>query len=129
MKWYLKVVKENYANFTGRARREEYWMFVLFNMIFAFAIAFVSIGLGLMTELPLLSSLYFIYVLGIIVPSLAVTVRRLHDTGKSGWFFFVALIPVVGGIWLLVLLITEGDKGTNAYGPDPKEAVPADVIA
>lgn len=123
MKWYLKVVRDNYANFTGRARRQEYWMFALFNFIFIIAIIAFSAGLSSATETPAFMALYFIYVLGIIIPSLAVAVRRLHDVGKSGWFYFIALIPLVGGIWLLVLFITEGDKGTNQYGPDPKAEI------
>jgi uncharacterized membrane protein YhaH (DUF805 family) len=120
MKWYLKVVRDNYANFTGRARREEYWMFALFNFIFIIAIIAVSAGLSGATETPAFMALYFIYLLGIMIPSLAVAVRRLHDVGKSGWFYFIALIPFIGAIWLLVLFVTEGDKGANQYGPDPK---------
>jgi uncharacterized membrane protein YhaH (DUF805 family) len=122
MEWYLKVVRDNYANFTGRARRQEYWMFVLFNMLFVIAIALVSGALIAMTEISAFAGLYMIYILGIIIPSLAVAVRRLHDVGKSGWFYLIALIPLIGGIWLIVLFATEGDKGQNAYGPDPKES-------
>ncbi|MUU79710.1 DUF805 domain-containing protein [Winogradskyella endarachnes] len=121
MEWYLKVVRDNYANFTGRARRQEYWMFVLFNILFAFATVLVAGALVALTEIGAFAGLYFIYILGIIIPSLAVAVRRLHDIGKSGWFYLVALIPLVGGIWLIILFATEGDKGPNAYGPDPKE--------
>ena len=64
--------------------------------------------------------LYLIYVLAVFIPSLAVAVRRLHDVGKSGWFYLISLIPLIGGIWLLILFVTEGDKGPNQYGPDPK---------
>ncbi len=120
MKWYLKVVKENYANFQGRARRQEYWMFLLFNIIFlivamvldnVFGLAFEGIGYG---------PLYVVYSLAVLVPGLAVAVRRLHDIGKSGWMILVGLIPLIGFIWLLVLYVTEGEKGDNQYGPDPK---------
>ncbi|NRD21568.1 DUF805 domain-containing protein [Winogradskyella eckloniae] len=121
MEWYLKVVRDNYANFTGRARRQEYWMFVLFNILFAFATVLVAGALVAMTEIGAFAGIYFIYILGVIIPSLAVAVRRLHDIGKSGWFYLVGLIPLIGGIWLIVLFATEGDKGPNAYGPDPKE--------
>lgn len=121
MEWYLKVVRDNYANFSGRARRQEYWMFVLFNLIFAFGIAFIAGLLGQMTDTPAFMGLYMIYILGIIIPSIAVAVRRLHDVGKSGWFYLIALIPLIGGIWLIVLFATEGDRGQNMYGPDPKE--------
>ncbi|MFM2101863.1 MAG: putative cytochrome, partial [Bacteroidota bacterium] len=105
MNYYTKVLK-NYATFSGRARRSEYWYFVLFNII-------ISIVLGLiggMLELGFLSNLYSLF---IIVPSIAVGVRRMHDVGKSGWFL---LIP----IYNLILAVTEGTKGTNAYGADPK---------
>jgi uncharacterized membrane protein YhaH (DUF805 family) len=116
MEWYLKVVKDNYANFKGRARRKEYWMFFLFNMIFVIVAAIIDYMLG---TFPLI---YGIYLLGLIIPSLAVLVRRLHDVGKSGWWFFIALIPLIGTIWLLVLLCTDGNAGENSYGPSPKAA-------
>lgn len=120
MKWYLKVVCDNYANFTGRARREEYWMYTLFNSIFLIGIVAVSGVFVSITDTPAFMGLYLIYLLGIILPSLAVIVRRLHDVGKSGWFYFITLVPFVGPIWLFVLFVTEGDKGPNQYGPDPK---------
>lgn len=65
--------------------------------------------------------IYGLYVLMVFIPGLSVTVRRLHDVGKSGWMYFIILIPIIGAIWLLVLLVSEGDRGTNQYGPDPKE--------
>ena len=121
MKWYLKVVRDNYANFSGRARRQEYWMFVLFNMIFAFLIAFVGGLLGEMFNAPELGmALYVIYLLAIIIPSIAVLVRRLHDIGKSGAWFFISFVPFIGGIWLLILMCTEGERIENQYGVDPK---------
>ncbi|GAA4236739.1 DUF805 domain-containing protein [Postechiella marina] len=120
MEWYLKVVRDNYANFTGRARRKEYWMFALFNGIFILGIMLVSGGIAAATDMPAIMGLYIIYVLGVLVPSLAVVVRRLHDVGKSGWFYLIGLIPLIGPIWIFVLLVTEGDTGPNQYGPDPK---------
>lgn len=120
MEWYLKVVRDNYANFTGRARRKEYWMFALFNGIFILGIMLVSGGIAAATDMPAIMGLYMIYVLGVLVPSLAVVVRRLHDVGKSGWFYLIGLIPLIGPIWIFVLLVTEGDTGPNQYGPDPK---------
>ena len=116
MEWYLKVVKDNYANFKGRARRKEYWMFCLFNILFAFVLTIVDFILG---TFPLL---YVIYLLAIIVPGIAVTVRRLHDIGKSGAWYFIIVIPFIGGIWLLVLLCTDGTPGENSYGSSPKAA-------
>jgi uncharacterized membrane protein YhaH (DUF805 family) len=113
--WYLKVVRDNYANFSGRARRSEYWWYALCNLLIMIVLltADYFIGLGF-------NVLYTIYGLAVLIPGLAVLVRRMHDVGKSGWFVFIALIPLVGPIWLLVLLFTEGDNGPNQYGPDPK---------
>ena len=120
MNWYLKVMKQ-YADFKGRARRKEYWMFVLFNMIFAIVAIILDNMLGIAMKSIGYGPIYGIYLLAIIVPSLAVGVRRLHDIGKSGWMMFIALIPLVGGIWLIVLLATDGKPGSNEYGPNPKE--------
>ncbi|MBC8054290.1 MAG: DUF805 domain-containing protein [Sphingobacteriaceae bacterium] len=124
MNWYLKVLK-NYAVFSGRARRTEYWMFVLFQIIFAGAAAVLDNLLGLTfsigeTSLPY-GYLYLAYGLAMLIPGIAVFVRRLHDVGKSGWFFFIGLIPLIGAIWLLVLACTDSQPGENEYGPNPKE--------
>jgi uncharacterized membrane protein YhaH (DUF805 family) len=125
MEWYLKVVRDNYANFAGRARRKEYWMFVLFNLIFAIVAMIIDNILGTTFKFGDLYSLpygwlYLLYGLGIIIPSLAVLVRRLHDVGKSGWWFFIVLIPLIGAIWILILVCTDGNPGENIYGPSPK---------
>ena len=116
MDWYLKVFRQ-YADFTGRARRKEYWMFQLFNWIF-FIIAF-AIDYMIMTKggFPIINILFTLVIL---LPSLAVTVRRLHDVGKSGWMILISLIPIIGGIWLFVLLVTNGEPGENIYGINPK---------
>jgi len=116
MNWYLKVLK-HYADFNGRARRTEYWMFVLFNAIFSIAATILDYYLGTYFGLTA------IYALVLLIPSLAVAVRRLHDTDKSGWMILVSLIPVVGAIWLIILLLTEGVAGNNQYGNNPKETV------
>lgn len=105
MNYYLKVLK-NYAQFNGRARRSEYWYFVLFNIIISIAVGAVAA----LTGIEILSSLYS---LAILIPSIAVGVRRMHDVGKSGWFI---LIP----IYNLILACTPGVQGDNEYGPDPK---------
>lgn len=121
MEWYLKVLR-NYANFSGRARRMEYWMFVLFNVIFAIILMVLDNVLGINYDSEILyGPLYTIYALAIIIPSLAVLVRRLHDIGKSGWWFFISLIPLVGAIWLFVLIVTDSQPGENQWGPNPKE--------
>ncbi|WP_395634325.1 DUF805 domain-containing protein [Flavobacterium sp.] len=118
--WYKKVVFENYANFNGRARRSEYWYFALMNFIVLVVAAILDSTLGLnFSPLPY-GYLYLVVALGTFIPGLAVAVRRLHDVGKSGWFYFIALIPIIGAIWLLVLFFTEGNQGENQYGPDPK---------
>ena len=118
--WYKKVVTDNYANFKGRARRSEYWYFVLFNMIFAISAMILDNLLGLNFEPIPYGWLYLLYALAVFIPGLAAAVRRLHDVNKSGWFMFIALIPLIGSIWLLVLFCTEGTKGTNNYGEDSK---------
>lgn len=123
MNWYLKVIKENFANFEGRARRTEYWMFALFNCLIVFGFAILA-GVFAAMEIASLAFVfmgcYIVYVLLALIPSLAVTVRRLHDTGKSGWMLLIAFVPLIGTIWLLVLYATEGEQGDNQYGPDPK---------
>ncbi len=124
MEWYLKVMRDNYANFSGRARRKEYWMFVLVQTIVMIGLMILDSVLGLDFELQGISLGYgYLYLIGLIVhfiPSLAVLVRRLHDVGKSGWFYFIFLIPLIGVLWLLVLYCTEGQKQDNKWGPDPK---------
>lgn len=119
MNWYLQVLR-NYADFSGRARRTEYWMFALFNLIFYVAAIILDNILGTtVSNLPY-GLFYFLYALAMFIPGLAVSVRRLHDTGKSGWMILIAIIPIVGAIWLLVLYCTDSDAGENEYGPNPK---------
>ncbi|MEM8527536.1 MAG: DUF805 domain-containing protein [Bacteroidota bacterium] len=120
MNWYLKVLN-NYAKFKGRARRQEYWIFVLFNMIFAFVTIILDHLFGLIFDGLDWGYLCIIYVLIVLLPGLAVSVRRLHDIGKSGWFLLLALLPLIGSVWLLALLTTEGNIGDNRYGECPKE--------
>lgn len=123
IQWYKKVVFENYANFEGRARRSEYWYFVLGNFLISIVfLLFIMIfgGNGMDGVALLFYVLLILYSLAVFLPSLAVAVRRLHDIGKSGWYYLIGLIPFIGGIWLLVLFATEGVHGSNEYGPDPK---------
>ena len=124
MEWYLKVMRDNYANFSGRARRKEYWMFTLFQLLVMIVLMIGDYVLGLDFEMQGISLGYgYLYLIGIIVhfiPSLAVMVRRLHDVGKSGWFYLIAFIPLIGVIWLFVLSVMEGQKEGNKWGPDPK---------
>ena len=113
MEWYLKVVRDNYANFNGRASRQEYWMFFLFNMIFAIVMIGIDIILGL-------GFLNVIYSLVVMIPGMAVNIRRLHDIGKSGWMVLIVLIPCIGAFWLLYLMVQDSSPLDNEYGPSPK---------
>ena len=127
MKWFIKAFRQ-YADFSGRASRQEFWMFVLFNLLFAMAWALVA---GLLTgllgdsfdhdsdRLIFMYKLIAIYYAVTTVPAMAVGVRRLHDTGRSGWWMLVCLIPFVGGIWLIVLMCLDGSAGDNRYGSPP----------
>jgi uncharacterized membrane protein YhaH (DUF805 family) len=121
MNWYLEVLKK-YAVFDGRARRKEYWFFYLFYFIFAFVLMIIDGMTGTSNEETGIGVLSSIFVLAMIIPGLAVAVRRLHDTDRSGWWIFISLIPLIGGIWFLVLMVLDGTAGQNQYGPDPKGA-------
>lgn len=116
MDWYLAVLRK-YAVFSGRARRKEYWMFVLFNLIFMFAAFILD---SILSGDRGYGFIYTIYSLAVLLPGLAVSVRRLHDIGKSGWFILLGFIPIIGIIWLLVLMCLDGNTGDNMYGPNPK---------
>lgn len=118
MEYFIHALK-NYAVFSGRARRKEYWMFMLFQFIFGIGALFLD---NLIDPSPNSAGVISgIYSLAILLPSLTVGVRRLHDIGKSGWFTLIVLVPLVGAIWLLVLDCTAGDLGPNQYGQDPKD--------
>ncbi|MBN7810295.1 DUF805 domain-containing protein [Algoriphagus sp. H41] len=121
MDWYLKVWQQ-YADFDGRARRKEYWMFHLFHVLALIAAVLLDNLLDMAFFDGFFGPIYLVYVLASVIPSLAVTVRRLHDVDKSGGMIFISMIPIVGPIWLLVLQCTKGDQGRNRYGRDPKEA-------
>ena len=115
MEWYLKVVRDNYANFNGRARRQEYWMFYLFHLIAIVILAVIdSVIFGNMI-------LTGLYLLATIVPGIAVTIRRFHDQDKSGWFVLLGLIPAIGGLIVLVFMCLEGTRSNNSFGTDPKQ--------
>ena len=130
MKWFLKCLKQ-YADFSGRARRREYWFFQLFNLIFFIVIV---LGLGLIANAlgannsitpefglnTIIGLLIIFYVLALTIPSIAVTIRRLHDTGNSGWMLFISLIPLIGPIWLFILYVKNSQPGENKWGPNPK---------
>ncbi|HDH03921.1 MAG TPA: DUF805 domain-containing protein [Candidatus Campbellbacteria bacterium] len=119
MNYYLAVLKK-YAIFNGRARRAEYWYFTLFNLIISVALGVVN-GIVFFTTGISIIVLCWIYVLAVVIPSLAVAVRRLHDTGRSGWWMLISLIPFIGGIVLLVFFVQDSQPGENQYGSNPKE--------
>jgi uncharacterized membrane protein YhaH (DUF805 family) len=112
MSWYIQVLKK-YVVFSGRARRKEYWYFVLFNLIISLILSLIDWAIGM-------NILATIYGLAVLLPSLGVSVRRLHDTGRSGWWIFIGLIPLVGAIILLVFFVIDSQPGENKYGPSPK---------
>jgi uncharacterized membrane protein YhaH (DUF805 family) len=110
--WYLDVLK-NYVGFGGRARRKEYWMFFLINLIAAVVLAIIDAAINT-------SILGLLYGLAVLLPSLAVGFRRLHDTGRSAWWLLIALVPLIGSIILIVFLAMDSQPETNKYGPNPK---------
>jgi uncharacterized membrane protein YhaH (DUF805 family) len=119
MNWYLDVLKK-YAVFNGRARRKEYWMFFLFNVIISIVLLIVDGILGTSAVPGTMGLLGAIYLLALLVPGIAVAVRRLHDTGRSGWWILIGLVPFVGGIVLIVFLVQDSTPGENQFGKNPK---------
>ncbi|MEM9777168.1 MAG: DUF805 domain-containing protein [Chloroflexota bacterium] len=121
MNWYLKVLKQ-YFDFKGRARRKEYWMFTLFNLIILAALSVIDFAvLGADVETGGMI-LYPLYALIVFIPSLAVGIRRLHDSGRSGWYMFTVFIPVIGSLVLIYFLVQDSEAGDNKWGPNPKKA-------
>lgn len=120
MNWYLLTIKK-YAVFQGRARRKEFWMFVLFNILFSFILGVVDALIGTynwQSDTGLLSSIYSLFV---ILPNLAVTTRRLHDINRSGWWQLLYLLPIIGWLVLLYFFVSKGNIGANRFGEDPKQ--------
>ena len=115
------ILTQNYCNFNDRARRSEYWLFVLFNIIVEFILGAIGFTLSIVLKNQIISfSLLSLYSLIIFIPGLALTIRRLHDTGKSGWYILVAFIPIVGGIIVLYFLVQDSQQEQNEYGISPK---------
>ncbi|WP_235694104.1 DUF805 domain-containing protein [Caenibius tardaugens] len=129
MEWMLLPLKR-YADFSGRSRRKEYWMFVLGVFIAAIVLSIIEgiVGLSGMVG-GVYGPLTTLFLLGILVPSIAVQVRRFHDQDKSGWFVLLALIPFLGGLAVLVFMCLEGTRGPNRFGPDPKGGANPEVFA
>lgn len=115
MHWYLEVLKK-YAVFGGRACRAEYWYFFLFNVIIGFVLGFIDGLIGSFSPEVGVGLLGGLYSLAVLLPGIAVSFRRLHDTGRSGWWLLIALVPVVGAIVLLVFMATASEPAENRYG-------------
>ena len=122
MNYYIDCITKKYCCFSGRARRKEYWMLVLFNVIAAFIAGAIGGVLAGATNAPAFSFLGTIYNLAVILPSMGVLFRRLHDIGKSGWWWLIGLVPFVGWIIILVFVCLDSQPGENQYGPNPKGA-------
>jgi uncharacterized membrane protein YhaH (DUF805 family) len=119
MDWFLGALRK-YAVFEGRARRREYWWFVLFVIVISIVLAIVDSMMGTYNSEIGYGIIGGIFALAMLIPSLAVGARRLHDTGRSGWWLLIGLIPLIGAIVLIVFFLFDSQPGTNAYGPNPK---------
>jgi len=120
MKWFLDVLKNKYATFEGRARRSEYWYFVLFYVLILVALTFVDGLIGTLNKEAGIGVLGALFALGTMLPGLAVTVRRLHDTDRSGWWLLIGIIPIIGDLVLIVFAAQDSQPGANRFGPNPK---------
>ena len=121
MEWYIDAFR-NWDDFGGRATRKEYWLFVLFNLIVTWALTFVDAVMGIFVLGGFIGLFSGIYGLVVFIPSLAVTIRRLHDTGRSGWWIFINLLPIIGLIIFLVFMVQGSQSSSNAYGAHPQTA-------
>lgn len=123
MSWFLLALKK-YATFRGRSQRSEYWYFFLFYLLIVLALAFLDVLLGTFSEAEGIGLFSGLFVLAMLLPSLAVGVRRLHDIGRTGWWLLIAFVPIIGTLVLLVFAVQDSEPGTNAYGPNPKAPAP-----
>jgi len=119
MYWYLQALKQ-YAVFRGRSHRPEFWYFVLFNIIISLVLMMVDNILGTFDPESNAGLLNGLYTLAVLIPSIAVMVRRLHDSGRSGWWVLIGLVPLIGFVVLLIFAVLAGTPGPNQYGPDPR---------
>ncbi|MGL4564337.1 MAG: DUF805 domain-containing protein [Halioglobus sp.] len=122
MNWFLVVLKK-YATFSGRAQRAEYWYFLLFSTLIVIALSVIDGMTGSYNEDTGWGLLSGLYSLAVLLPSIAVGARRLHDTSRTGWWLLIGLIPVIGTIVLIVFFALDSTPGDNAYGPNPKAII------
>ena len=123
MNLILGSVTQRYAQFSGRARRKEYWLFVLAYIVTSVVALGIDISLSSFDETEGVGVFSTIVTLGLLIPYLAVSVRRLHDTNRSVWWFLISFIPLIGEIWLIILCCFRGDEGENQFGPNPLTAL------
>jgi|TARA_B110000483_G_scaffold99953_1_gene122669 uncharacterized membrane protein YhaH (DUF805 family) len=126
MNWYLDVLKTKCATFSGRAQRKEYWYFVLFNLIVSAVLVGIDTQVGALNANTGLGVLSGIYCLAVLIPGLAVCIRRLHDTNRSAWWLLITLVPFIGSFVLLFFMVSNSDAETNKYGANPKKQEPED---
>jgi len=119
MNWYLEALRK-FTDFNGRASRQEYWYFVLFNILISLGLGLVDRVTGSFDPMSGVGLLGGLYGLAILLPGLAVSIRRLHDTDRSGWWVLLPLIPIIGGLIFLYFLVLDSSQGRNAYGESPK---------
>ncbi len=119
MNWYL-IAPKKYAVFSGRSRRKEYWYFYLFYILFIFVLSFIDVMIGTYDEVVEIGLFGGVFVLFMLIPLLATSVRRLHDTDRSGWWLLINLIPLIGVIVFTVFTLQDSKPGENQYGSSPK---------
>jgi uncharacterized membrane protein YhaH (DUF805 family) len=122
MNWYIGAVKK-YSVFTGRARRKEYWYFTLFNIVIIIPLTLIDMMTGTFSNEANMGLFSGVFILAILIPSIAVSIRRLHDTNRTGWWMLISFIPILGPIVLLIFLVQDSQIGENRYGPNPKEEI------
>ena len=120
MNWFLIALKK-YAVFSGRSSRSEYWYFILFYMLFLFVFMFIDAMIGSYDSEAEIGLFSGVFVLAMLIPSIAVLVRRLHDTDRSGWWILIGLVPLIGAIVLIVFAVQDSKPGENQYGSNPKD--------
>lgn len=119
---FIKVYQE-YAKFSGRSRRKEFWMFHLFYYLILIFLYMVIAAITAKSNIPVAEIFFYVFSIGSVIPSIAVTVRRLHDVGQSGWMMFINVIPIVGTIVFLVFMLMDSHTGHNRYGENPKQPI------